>query len=396
VLISDEVAEHIPGCNMAFRRDRLLDIGGFDAQFRVAGDDVDVCWRLQARGWTLGFSPAAMVWHHRRNSISRFLKQQRGYAKAEALLARKWPEKYNSAGHMLWHGRLYGRGVMESVFQQSRIYHGSWGVALFQSVYQPSAGLFSSLPLMPEWYFLVAALGVVGALGVVWPPLYAVLALFVLAFACTLLQAIRGGMRADIQPRPAGVSERWRMKAIVAYLHLMQPGARLLGRIEHGLGPWAPRWKALGRAVPRPTSVALWSERWEALESRLAALERVLHDEGVAALRGGDFSRWDLDVRGGALGSVRSLAMVEEHGAGRQMIRLRAWPRIPGVTVGAAGLLTALAVAAGLNGSPVAAAGLGAGALVLAVAAYADAAAAMAAWRSAVRRLAKDAALMPR
>ena len=35
-------------------------------QFRRAGDDVDVCWRLQARGWTLGFSAAAMVWHHRR------------------------------------------------------------------------------------------------------------------------------------------------------------------------------------------------------------------------------------------------------------------------------------------------------------------------------------------
>ena len=60
VLLSDEIAEHIPGCNMAFRLDRLRAIGGFDPRFRVAGDDVDICWRLQERGWTLGFSPAAV------------------------------------------------------------------------------------------------------------------------------------------------------------------------------------------------------------------------------------------------------------------------------------------------------------------------------------------------
>ena len=65
--------------------------------FRAAGDDVDVCWRLQERGWTLGFSPAAMVWHHRRNSVATYWRQQQGYGKAEALLEEKWPERYNAA-----------------------------------------------------------------------------------------------------------------------------------------------------------------------------------------------------------------------------------------------------------------------------------------------------------
>src|SRR5205823_11280236 len=55
VLLSDCEAEHIPGCNMAFRKACLEAIGGFDAQFRTAGDDVDACWRLQERGSTLGF-----------------------------------------------------------------------------------------------------------------------------------------------------------------------------------------------------------------------------------------------------------------------------------------------------------------------------------------------------
>ena len=47
VLLNDEVAEHIPGCNMAFRREVLEEIGGFDPIYRAAGDDVDICWRLQ-------------------------------------------------------------------------------------------------------------------------------------------------------------------------------------------------------------------------------------------------------------------------------------------------------------------------------------------------------------
>jgi GT2 family glycosyltransferase len=70
VLLSDTEAEHLPGCNMAFRREALLAVGGFDARFRVAGDDVDVCWALQARGETLGFHPAAMVWHRRRTTCA--------------------------------------------------------------------------------------------------------------------------------------------------------------------------------------------------------------------------------------------------------------------------------------------------------------------------------------
>ena len=56
VLISDEVAEHIAGCNMAFRRDVLLALGGFDPVYRAAGDDVDICWRFQDAGYTIGFS----------------------------------------------------------------------------------------------------------------------------------------------------------------------------------------------------------------------------------------------------------------------------------------------------------------------------------------------------
>jgi len=66
---------------MAFRNRVPGGDRGFDPQYRAAGDDVDVCWRLRARGWRLGFSPGAVVWHHRRGRIRDYFNQQRGYGK---------------------------------------------------------------------------------------------------------------------------------------------------------------------------------------------------------------------------------------------------------------------------------------------------------------------------
>ena len=119
---------------MAFRRSALLEIGGFDERFRVAGDDVDVCWSLQKQGRKLGFSPAAVVWHHRRSTIRGYWRQQRGYGRAEALLEQKWPEKYNAAGHVSWAGRVYGNGFFTVFPHAGRIYQGQWGTAPFQTV----------------------------------------------------------------------------------------------------------------------------------------------------------------------------------------------------------------------------------------------------------------------
>jgi hypothetical protein len=122
VLISDREAEHVPGCNMAFRKSALEAVGGFDEQFRVVGDDVDLCWRVLERGWKIGLSPAAVVWHHRRNSVLMYWKQQYGYGRAEALLQHKWPEKYNMLGHSAGSGRVYGKGQMPFLGVVSRIY----------------------------------------------------------------------------------------------------------------------------------------------------------------------------------------------------------------------------------------------------------------------------------
>src|SRR2546428_2194370 len=125
---------------MAFRRSCLEAIGGFDLQFRTAGDDVDVCWRLQERGWTLGFHPASLVWHHRRNSVRAYWRQQRAYGKAEALLERKWPERYQPSGSLTWGGKIYCKALERGLGMRSRVYHGMWGSAPVQYLYLPEIG----------------------------------------------------------------------------------------------------------------------------------------------------------------------------------------------------------------------------------------------------------------
>ena len=191
VLLSDTEAEHIPGCNMAFRRKALADIKGFDERYRVAGDDVDLCWRLQENGGKIGFHAAAMDWHHRRNSIRTYWRQQQGYGKAEALLEEKWPQKFNAMGHIFWSGRLYGKGITEALkFSRARIYGGPWGSALFQSIYQPTDGVLTSLPLMPEWYIITGFLGFLSLLGLALKPLLWVIPIFLLGLAVPVVQAV--------------------------------------------------------------------------------------------------------------------------------------------------------------------------------------------------------------
>src|SRR5437588_4742989 len=175
---------------MAFRKACLQEIGGFDPNLRVAGDDVDLCWRLQQRGWTLGFSPGAVVLHRRRNTIGGYWKQQQGYGKAEALLEKKWPNKYNSAGHHTLSGRVYGRGMVHLFFRRTLIYHGVAGFAPFQSLYERAPGALGALPLMPEWYLIVLTLIGLSILGVLWKPLLLAGPLAVGGLALSLVQAL--------------------------------------------------------------------------------------------------------------------------------------------------------------------------------------------------------------
>lgn len=325
VLFSDGEAEHIPGCNMAFRKDVLAEVGGFDERFRVAGDDVDICWRLQEAGHRICFSAGAVVMHRRRDTVRRYLRQQRGYGKAEALLERKWPGCYNRAGSSRWSGRIYEAPAAAPGGRRSRVRYGTWGTGLFQSVYdspRSSVGVFGA----PEGLLLLAVLGVVAALGLVWEPLLAAAPAFLVACAWILAEAIVGGRRAH--PAFPGRS-RWQTllrRALTALLFLLQPAARLDGRLRNGLSPWRRRARARP-SLPRPRTVAIWSEEWVAPQAWIERLRDGLAARGGFVHSGGPFDRWDLDLRAGALGGVKIRTVVEEHGRGHQLLRVRVWPR---------------------------------------------------------------------
>jgi O-antigen biosynthesis protein len=364
VLVSDHEAEHIPGCNMAFRREALEAIGGFDPQFREAGDDVDLCWRLQAQGWKIGFVPAGFVWHHRRNSLRTYWRQQKGYGKAEALLERKWPDKYNAVGHLTWAGRLYGHRLDQAlVRRRGRIYQGVWGTALFQSIYQPAAGLWRSIPLMPEWFLVIGTLAAFSALGLLWKPLLAAGVLLAVAIALPLAQAVHASREAVFPRAPRARADRLRLHGLTAALHVVQPLARLIGRLGHGLSPW--RLGGGGGVRPWIGPINVWSERWHSAEDRLRTIEAALRERRTMPSYGGDWDSWDFEVRGGVLASTRVLMAVEEHGGDKQLTRVRCWPRFSLIGVGFAALLGLLATAALLDGASIAAAAIGSAAVLL-------------------------------
>ncbi|HET9083303.1 MAG TPA: glycosyltransferase, partial [Candidatus Limnocylindrales bacterium] len=350
VLRTDTEAEHIPGCNSSFRTEHLRAIGGYDPRFRTAGDDVDVCWRLHEQGWSVGFSPGAMVWHHRRPTIRGYLRQQRGYGFAEALLERKWPGRFNALGHVTWPGNLYGSGAGASPLASNSIYAGTWGTAPYQSIYERSSS-WAAAPLMPEWWSAIVGLAALGLLRVSWAPLWLLWALAIAMAVASVLVAVAIAMdRLSETGRPMTSGD----VITLTWLVLGQSLARLRGRIAGGLTPWRRRGIA-GRIAPTVRTREVWSEDWQAMESRLRALEGQLVAAGVATQRGGGTERWDLEARTGSFGSVRVLGTVEEHGHGRQMVRWRMWPHVPAIMVAAALALLVLSARALLDDAVLAA-----------------------------------------
>ena len=366
VLVSDREAEHLPGCNMAFWRAALEAVGGFDPRFRVAGDDVDICWRLQRAGGTLGFSAGAVVMHRRRDSIRRYLKQQYGYGKAEALLERKWPDRYNRAGSSRWSGRIYEPPTGAAPRRRPTIRYGTWGSGLFQSIYGPPQRPLTGFLVAPEGLLLVLALGVVVALGLLWPPLLWAAPLLLAAVAWVGFQALAGGWRASPSVPGRGRLETLRRRGLTSLLFVAQPFARLAGRLRNGLSPWRRRLPP-GLSWPWPRTVELWSESWREPQAVVQRLQDALAASGGFVRSGGPFDRWDLVLRVGPLGGVKIRTVVEDHGGGRQLTRVRIWPRASArQTIGGLGL-GLLSLAAGLGGEGGLAIALGAatGVLVL-------------------------------
>jgi GT2 family glycosyltransferase len=217
VMLNDREAEHVPGCNMAFWKHALVEISGFDPIFTKAGDDVDVCWRLQERGRHLGFSPAGVVWHCRRSTVPAYFKQQSGYGEAEALLRQRHPDRFNTAGHAKWRGQIYAPAKSTLGLIGPVIYHGPFASGFFQTIYAPAPSL-ALLWLTCLEFHLIVTLPLV-ALGAVfrwlWP-------LAGLSLAASLGASIAAAVQADVPRR----QKRWWSRFLIALLFFLQPIAR--------------------------------------------------------------------------------------------------------------------------------------------------------------------------
>jgi GT2 family glycosyltransferase/exo-beta-1,3-glucanase (GH17 family) len=223
VLLSDKIAEHIPGCNMLFHKWALESIGGFDPQFKRAGDDVDICWRLRHAGFTIGFNHAGFVWHYRRSSITEYLKQQAGYGEAEALLINKHPEKYNWFGGCTWQGKIYGQYFKHLPTIRNKIYHGKFGSSLFQSIYSSNPTLDLMLFTSLEYHALITF--PLFVLSSVFHPL------FTLAIA-SLLVSLSAAASAAVNCSIPQAKKRFWSKPLVFFLFLIQPIRRGFARYQ--------------------------------------------------------------------------------------------------------------------------------------------------------------------
>ena len=314
VMLSDKRAEHIPGCNMAFRRDALLSVGAFDPVYRSAGDDVDVCWKLLDRDWEIAFRPAAVVFHHRRGSMRAYLRQQRGYGRAEVLVAARHPDRFTRLGAAAWRGRIYGGS--RSMPGRDRIYRGTYGTAAFQSLYGAGGH---------EWD-LAHQIGipVAAAIVTVAGPLalldarFGLTAVLALAFILGLLLVDAASVRRGRRPRPA--SFRWG----VAMLHVVQPMARAWGRFVH-------RSTALETAdppaLPGPAAtvsggVLLLPEDRPRAEL-VPLIVRVLRGAGYKVFGTTGWEDHDGEIIGSRLLRGQLLTSCHPHGSVQMRVRLR-------------------------------------------------------------------------
>jgi glycosyltransferase involved in cell wall biosynthesis len=322
VMLTDRIAEHIPGCNMAFYKWALQEISGFDPLFRKAGDDVDICWRLQQHGYKIGFSPGGFVWHYRRSAVRDYLKQQRGYGEAEAMLVHRHPEYFNWYGTSQWQGRIYSPAKFGVVTRSRMIYHGTFGSGFFQTLYTAPPALGLMLVTSLEYHVLVL-LPLVVASAVL--PLLAPLA--ITAILVPLVVCSTAAAQADLSSRRRTVWSR----PLVALLFFLQPivrgWARYQGRLSVQRRPLA-KYESLDSLSLTDRARQLghlqyWDDEGVDRIQFLQAIMRRLDERDWPNKMDLGWNNFDLEIYGSRWSHLQVITVAEVFGSNRQLIRCR-------------------------------------------------------------------------
>lgn len=330
VLLTDVVAEHIPGCNMAFHRWAFDKIGGFDPEYRKAGDDVDFCWRLQQEGEVIAFSPSAIVWHYRRFTLKAFRKQQEGYGEAESLLRFKHLVFFGPTGTAKWKGQVYGAPRFTWLINQPVIYHGVFGEGLFQCIYPTPQSELAAYLSSIEWVALTSFLFL---LSIPFPTLRIVAFLM---FGGTFLVALSYMIHAKLEPRFDTV----RARLLVAFLALSQPLVRGWARYFTWL-----KFKRTPESVISTkekdftpsnvrgyTKLVLWNEEGKGRELLLTSVIEALEKEGWSYSTDTGWKPWDVQIYGSFWWGVTMRSVTEYHGGPKCLTRVRLTRRMVATT----------------------------------------------------------------
>ena len=322
VMIDDREAEHVPGCNMAFHKWALKQVNGFDPQFRKAGDDVDVIWRLQDLGYAIGFAPAAQVWHYRRNTIKAYLKQQRGYGQAEAMLKFKHPDHFNVLGASHWRGKIYGADTAGLRLGGDVIYHGLFGTGLFQTIYRRPASMLVMMLMSIEWHLLAMFVTVLGlAFG---PLLWVAAGMFLTPLVLASIAAAQ---------TPAPRHRHWLWRPLVTWLHYRQPivrgwarySVRLKAKVLNGQARGYRRSTRLPFDPADRHTLRYWSNRLD----RFVLLKKVADEVRAAGWRyrlDSGWNGWDLEIYGSRYVKLRLTTASEKHHGSGLLTRVRCEP----------------------------------------------------------------------
>ncbi len=94
VMSGHENIDFVDTYSAAFRRDKFLEMNGYDTQFPVAcAEDIELSYRMSARGWKMRFVPEAIVYHQHPKSFTGYLKKKFKFAFWRMLALKKNPEK---------------------------------------------------------------------------------------------------------------------------------------------------------------------------------------------------------------------------------------------------------------------------------------------------------------
>jgi glycosyltransferase involved in cell wall biosynthesis len=332
VLLTDTIAEHIPGCNMAFYRWAFDNVGGFDVEYHTAGDDVDFCWRLQQAGCVIGFSPTAIVWHHRRFTLRAFLSQQEGYGEAESLLRFKHLIFFGPTGTAKWRGQIYGAPRFSWFINRPIIYHGIFGEGFFQSLYPTPQSDVAAYLSSVEWFGLTIFLF---GLGIFLPALRIVPYLM---FGGTLCVALSYMVRARIEPKFDTVHARLLVMCLAfvqplvrgwsryfTWLHFKRTPRSVIVTHEHLPAGAAFTGKARRRVY--------WSEEGKDRHHLLGQIFQLLEEEGWRYSTDSGWNEWDIQIYGNFWWSITLQTVTEYHGGGKCLTRVRLRSRFVTTTV---------------------------------------------------------------